>query len=304
MPAHEFNEEVDRVIHLKQAKAAADVSALALDAAHAAAFHKGLGAPQYPATSVNYKAYTNEHSIAAYAGTVYVKPNIALLADGASASALSKWTEQFFKDVPAASKTPVALNTEASKYFGGEQRISHPGGNSLVIAFPGSSSGAFKPEVAVLSALLGGQPNIKWSPGFTLLSKANASTPGAVSTATNFTYSDAGLFAIQSSGGSADAVTAHAKAAAQAIKSVAEGGVSKEDLTKAIAKAKFNALEAGQSGASALVSAGSGIVQTGKPFQVAEVVKSIDGITADKLKAVRILPKLSPPPHSPSFRDM
>lgn len=289
-PAHEFNEEVDRVIQLKQARIAGDASALALDAVHSVAFHRGLGATEYPTPSANYKTYTNEHSIASYAGTVYTKPNIALIGDGASTSTLSKWTEQFFKHVPASSNAPVALNTEASKYFGGEQRISHAGGNSVVIAFPGSSFATFKPEIAVLSALLGGQPNVKWSPGFARLSKANLSSPGAVSTAKNLTYSDAGLFAIQTSGGSAAAVATHAKEAAQAIKSISEGGVSKEDLTKAIAKAKFDVLEASQSGPSTLIAAGSGIVQTGKPYQLVESVKSIDGVTAEKLKAVRIQP--------------
>ncbi|KAJ2965699.1 hypothetical protein NUW58_g10838 [Xylaria curta] len=58
----------------------------------------------------------------------------------------------------------------------------------------------------------------------------------------------------------------------------------KEDLTKAVAKAKFDALEASQSGVSTLLSAGSGIVQTGKPFQIVETVESINGVTADKLK--------------------
>ncbi|EMR67475.1 Cytochrome b-c1 complex subunit 2, mitochondrial [Eutypa lata] len=280
---HEFHEDIERVIHLKQARLAGDVSALALDAAHSVAFHKGLGASQYPTPSVNYKSYTNEHSIASFAEAVYAKPNIALVADGASTNALSRWTEQFFKNVPASSNSSVTLNTEATKYFGGEQRIAHSGGSSLVIAFPGSSFGTFKPEVAVLSALLGGQPNVKWSPGFNLLSKANAATPGATSTATNLAYSDAGLLTIQITG-SAGAVNAHAKQAAAALKSISEGKVSKEDLTKAIAKAKFDALEASQSGVSTLLSAGTGIIHTGKPFQIVETVKSIDGVTAEKLK--------------------
>lgn len=154
-----------------------------------------------------------------------------------------------------------------------------------MIAFPGSSFGTFKPEVAVLSALLGGQPNVKWSPGFNLLSKTNATTPGANSTANNLAYSDAGLFTIQISG-AASVVSSHAKQAVAALKGIAEGKVSKENLTKAIAKAKFDALEASQSGVATLLSAGSGIIHTGKPFQIVETVKSIDGVTAEKLKTV------------------
>ncbi len=210
-----------------------------------------------------------------------------MVADGASTDALSRWTEQFFKNIPTSSSNPVTLNTGATKYHGGEQRIAFAGGNSLVIAFPGSGSGSgtFKPETAVLAALLGGQPNVKWSPGFTVLSKANASIPGAFSTSTNLVYSDAGLLTIQITG-SASAVGSHAKEAVKALKSISAGTISKEDITKAIAKAKFNVLEASQSGVSTLVSTGSGIIHTGKPFQVADAIKSIDGVTGDKLKTV------------------
>ncbi|KAI0973161.1 ubiquinol-cytochrome C reductase complex CORE protein 2 precursor [Xylaria arbuscula] len=280
---YEFQEDVERVLHLKQEKLAGDVSALALDAAHSVAFHNGLGASLYPLPSTPLKGYLDENAIADYAGAVYNKSNIALVGDGATPQALHKWTEQFFKSTPSSSSSSVALSSKASTYYGGEHRTSHTGGNALVLAFPGSSFGTFKPEVAVLSALFGGEPNVKWSPGFTVLSKANSSTPGATASASNLTYSDAGLFAIQIKG-TASSVRKTAEEAVKALKSIAEGSVAKEDLTKAIAKAKFDALDASQSGVSTLISAGSGIVQTGKPFQLAETVEAINGVTADKLK--------------------
>lgn len=189
----------------------------------------------------------------------------------------------FFKTVPA---SPTGtLSATPTTYYGGESRIAHTGGNSLVIAFSGSSFGTYKPEVAVLAALLGGHPNVKWSPGFTLLSKAVSTNPGASASATNLAYSDAGLFTIQVSG-AAGAVRATSQEAVKALKSIAEGSVSKEDLTKAVAKARFDALSSSESGIQTILSAGSGIVHTGKPFQIAETVKSIEGITADKLKTV------------------
>lgn len=272
---------------MKQAKLTNDVSALALDSAHSVAFHTGLGASLYPTTSTPLKSYLNEHSVADYAGAVYAKPNIALVGDGATTTALHKWTEQFFKSVPASPSSAVALNSKATTYYGGEQRTPHTAGNSLVIAFPGSSFGTFKPEVAVLAALLGGQPNVKWSPGFTLLSKAAASAPGVVASGTNLAYSDAGLLTIQVTGAAAS-VRKAGEEAVKALKSISEGTISKEVLTKAIAKAKFDALEASQSGVSTLLSAGSGIIHTGKPFQIAETVQSIDGVTADKLQTVSV----------------
>ncbi|ORY63959.1 Metalloenzyme, LuxS/M16 peptidase-like protein [Pseudomassariella vexata] len=280
---YEYHEEVERVMHVKQPKHDNDPSVLALDAAHAVAFHTGLGAPSYPTATTVLKGYTDENSIAAYAESVYAKSNIALVADGASSATLSKWTEQFFKSVPASSAGSLSLNAKSSNYYGGEQRLAHTAGNSLVIAFPGSSFGTFKPEVTVLAALLGGQSNVKWSPGFTLLAKAAASSPGATASATNLAYSDAGLLTIQVSGG-ATAVRGAAQEAVKALKSIAEGSVSKEDLTKAIAKAKFDALSSSESGVSTILSAGSGLVHTGKPFQIAETTKSLDGVTAEKLK--------------------
>ncbi|KAI0156422.1 ubiquinol-cytochrome C reductase complex CORE protein 2 precursor [Xylariaceae sp. FL1272] len=279
----EFQEEVERVLHLKQAKLAGDVLALALDSAHSVAFHNGLGAPLYPSPSTPLKSYLNEHKVAEYAEAVYNKGNIALVGDGATQAALHKWTEQFFKTVPASSTGSLAPTSKASTYYGGEQRTAHTAGNSLVLAFPGSSFGTFKPEIAVLTALLGGTPNVKWSPGFSVLSKATAASPGASAFATNFAYSDAGLLTIQINGAAAP-VRKVAEESVKALKSIAEGTVSKEDLTKAIARAKFDALEASQSGVSTLLSAGSGIVQTGKPFQLVETVQAISGVTADKLK--------------------
>ncbi|KAI1428461.1 ubiquinol-cytochrome C reductase complex CORE protein 2 precursor [Xylaria sp. FL1777] len=280
---YEFQEDVQRVLHLKQAKLASDVSTLALDAAHSVAFHNGLGASLYPSPSTPLQGYLNENAIADYAGAVYNKSNIALIGDGAAAPALQDWAGKFFKGIPSSSTSGVTLDSKASTYYGGEHRTTHTAGNALVLAFPGSSFGAFKPEIAVLSALLGGQPNVKWSPGFSVLAKAAAGAPGVNASAANLTYSDAGLLTIQISG-PASSVRKTAEEAAKALKSIAAGSVTKEDLTKAIAKAKFDALDASQSGVSTLLSAGSGIVQTGKPFQVAETVESINGVTADKLK--------------------
>lgn len=283
--AYEYQEDVERVIHIKQAKLQADAAALALDSAHSVAFHHGLGAPLYPAPSTPLKGYLDENSIASFSEAVYAKSNIALVGDGATTSALSKWTEQFFKSVPASPSGSMTLNSKATTYYGGEQRISHTGGNSVVMAFPGSSFGKFKPEIAVLASLLGGQSSIKWAPGFTLLSKAAASSPGATATATNLAYSDAGLLTIQVTG-SASAVRAASQEAVKALKSVAEGGVSKEDLTKAVARAKFDALVSSESGVSTILAAGSGIVHTGKPFQIAETAKGIEGVSAENLKTV------------------
>jgi ubiquinol-cytochrome c reductase core subunit 2 len=240
--------------------------------------------------------YLNEESIQAFASSAYAKPNISVVANGASQAELSKWVGQFFTDVPSSSS---AVSGQATKYYGGEERIAHGSGNSLAIAFPGSSSftagSSYKPEIAVLTALLGGKSSIKWTPGFSLLSKVASAFPGASSSASHFAYSDAGLLTIQFNG-SAEAVRGASLEAVKALKSISEGSISKEDFTKAVALAKYRALEDGENTEAGLVSTGSGLIHGGKAFQIDEVAKSIQSVTADKLKAVRV------PPNAPFKR--
>lgn len=230
--------------------------------------------------------YLNEESIAEFSTNAYSKPNIAVVANGASQADLAKWVGEFFKET---SNSAAALTSEATKYYGGEERIAHDSGNSLVIAFPGSSSftsgSSYKPEIAVLAALLGGKSSIKWSSGFSLLAKAVSAFPGASASTTHFAYSDAGLLTIQFSG-SAAAIRSASAEAVKALKSVSEGSISKEDFTKAVALAKYRALEEGQNIESGIVATGSGLIHGGKAFQIDEVAKSVESVTADKLKAV------------------
>ncbi|KAI5462198.1 Metalloenzyme, LuxS/M16 peptidase-like protein [Mariannaea sp. PMI_226] len=280
---HEFHEDVERVLSLKQAALNSDVPAIALDNAHAVAFHTGLGSSLYPSASSPVQKYLNEEYIASFADVAYSKPNIAIVADGAAPDALSQWVGQFFKDVPAAPRSGQTLKTEATQYYGGEQRTSHTAGNSVVIAFPGSSLNSVKGEIAVLASLLGGQSNIKWSPGFSLLSKATAGTGVSISTS-SLTYSDAGLLAVQLTG-SAASVRKGAEETVKALKNIAAGTIAKEDVTKAIANAKFNALDAIQTSQSSLLQAGSSLVSSGKVSQAADLAQAINGVTAEKLQS-------------------
>lgn len=289
MLAHEFHEDVERVLHAKQAVLNADVAATALDNAHAIAFHTGLGSSLLPSSSTPYQKYLNEEYIASYADVAYAKPNIALIADGASPDSLSKWVGQFFKDVPSAPRSGQTLKTDATKYFGGEQRTSSSAGNSIVIAFPGSGYDSTKPEHAVLAALLGGQSTIKWAPGFSLLAKATAGTSGLTVNTSNLTYSDAGLLAVQLSGPAAS-VRKGAEETVKVLKSIADGQASQEDVKKAVAYAKFNLLNQNQLRQPSIALAGSGIVNSGKPYDSVAIAKAIDGVSAESIKSVRAYP--------------
>lgn len=281
---HEFHEDIERVLSLKRAAMCADVSAIALDNAHAVAFHRGLGAPLHLSGWTPFQKYLNEEYIASYADVAYTKPNLVVVADGASSNDLSKWVGQFFTDVSATSRSGQTLQMEASRYHGGEQRIEQAGGNSMVIALPGSDNKGSKPEIAVLASLLGGKSTIKWAPGFSLLYKACTGSAGLSITASNIPYSDAGLLAVQLSG-SAASVRKAAEATVKALRSIAEGTFSKEDVSKAIAHAKFDYLEQNQLHRPSMLLAGSCLLSSGKPLESAALAGSIDSVTGDQLKA-------------------
>lgn len=209
-----------------------------------------------------------------------------MVANGASSAELNKWVGEFFQQT---TDTRTALTSEATKYYGGEERIAHGSGNAMVIAFPGSSNftagTAYKPEISVLAALFGGQSSIKWSPGYSIMSNIVTKSPGAHATTTHYAYSDAGLMAIQLHG-SAEAVRASAIEAIKAIKNIADGQITKELLQKAIAQARYQALEEGQNFEAGVVASGAGLVHGGRPFQFDQVAKSIQSVDIEKLKAV------------------
>ncbi|KAL8397563.1 hypothetical protein RB594_004320 [Gaeumannomyces avenae] len=281
---HEFHEQVEPIIHHSQDKVSHDALAQAIDGAHAVAFHTGLGSSIYPSSTTPLSGYLNENSVAAFAESAYIKPNVALVSDGASQAGLSKWVERFFKTLPSSSSSSLSLADAPSKYHGGEQRSVAAGKSAIVIAFPSTSLSAPKPEIAVLEALLGGKSSISWSTGFTLLSKAATDASGVQALAKNYVYSDAGLLTIQISGPAAS-VRKVAEESVKALKAVAQGGVSKEDLTKAIAKAKFDALTAHELTGAGLVAAGNSVLHGAKLFQAAGAIKSFGSVTADNVKA-------------------
>lgn len=241
----------------------------------------------YPSSATSTKGYLDEYSIAAFAEQVYTKPNIALVGDGASQGALSQWASKFFNEVPASSQQ--AVQSAATTYYGGEQRIEGSTGNAITIAFPTAAS---SPEASVLAALLGGQSTVKWSPGFSLLAKIAASS-GANAVSSNLVYSDAGLLTITLSG-SASSVRQAAQEAVKALESIAAGSVSNEDITKAIAKAKFDVLDQTQSSKESILSVGSALVNGAQPTQPATLVQSYASVTPAKVQAVCNSLSLSP----------
>ena len=286
---HQLQEEVLPRIKLSQKSVLGNTAELADSSAHAVAFHRGLGTPLHPISSSPFTKYIDEEGLKAFSQVAYAKDNFAVVANGASHSELSKWVGEFFTDSPntAPSDSPKSGGGQ-TKYYGGEERIAHDSGNNMILAFPGSGSvtgGFFKPEISVLTSLLGGQSTIKWSSGFSLLSKATEDCPRIQVRTTHHTYSDAGLLCISMSG-DASQMNKAASGVVSALKGVATGQVSKEDFKKAVATAKFQALESGQAISTGIELTGAGLVTGGKAFQIDELGKSIENVTEDQLKKV------------------
>lgn len=273
-------------MRLGQKSLLANPSQMAINSAHGLAFHRGLGTPLQPTSSTTFTKYLDPDEIYNFAVSAYSKPNIAVVANGTSQPELSKWVREFFGDTYTAGEE---LESPPTKYHGGEERIAHDKGNVMVLAFPGSSSftsgSSYKPELAVLAALLGGQSSIKWTPGFSLLAKAAAEYQHAHVTTQNFGYSDAGLLAVTVTG-NASQVTKASQSVVETLENIASGNVSGEDIKKATALAKFQALEAGQNINAGLEATGSGLITGGKPYQIDEIGQAIDKVGEDKVKAV------------------
>ncbi|KAK8191133.1 Metalloenzyme, LuxS/M16 peptidase-like protein [Phyllosticta capitalensis] len=282
-PTHTLNEEVLPLIQLAHKKALASTETLAINSAHALAFHRGLGNPVVPTSTTAYSKYLSADAVAEFAAQAYSKSNIAVVANGAEHSELTKWVREFFPEVPA---TASPLSSPQTQYFGGEERIAHAGGNTMVLGFSGSGSftgSAYKPEVAVIGALLGGKSQIKWTPGFTLLAKAAEKYSSARIDTKSQIYSDSGLLTVTINGSASDVAGAAAESV-KTIQEIAAGNIKAEDIQKAKARAKFLELEHGQTVFGSLELTGAGLVQSGKPYQLDESALKIDAVSEESVK--------------------
>jgi ubiquinol-cytochrome c reductase core subunit 2 len=292
-----LNELITELIKIRQQALAASAENVAVDAAHAIAFHRGLGENITPSTTFPWEKYLSADAIAEFAKHAFAKSNIAVVGSGSTTAEVSKWVGEFFTEVPtagASSQFKLQSNT-ASKYHGGEQRIASKAGNAVVIAFPGSSAfgtSGYKPEASVLAALLGGESSIKWTPGFSLLAKATQGFSQVRVATKNNAYSDAGLFTITVSG-KADQVAAASKNVVDVLKKTAAGEIAGEEIKKAIALAKFRALESAQTLETGLEATGAALINGSKPYHIGEVAQSFDSVSEAQVKDVSLFTSLT-----------
>lgn len=289
---YEFIEQVKPLAKDRQAKYLANPAAIAVDAAHTVAFHRGLGTPLV-SSSVPLGPTVTADTIAEYAQSAYADSNIAVVASGAvDPSAFADSVSSLFKSRPTGTAISTSPKTE---YFGGQHRVSSAAGNAIVIAFPGSptcaAGSAFKPEIAVLASALGGSSAIKWSAGSSALGQVAAKFPAVSISTKNTGYADAGLLTItiaSADPASAADVSAAAKDVVAAVKAVASNGLAADALAKAVAATKFAAADAEVAGPGATVKAGYSLVHAGAVVDSASVFNKISAVKADQVQAVSL----------------
>jgi ubiquinol-cytochrome c reductase core subunit 2 len=242
---HEFIEYVAPLIEADTQASNADPAVRALELAHAVAFRQGLGAslfaPEHPDLSVA--------DVKSFASSVFNKDNIAVIGTGIEQGKLTSLVDKAFASA-AAGASP---SSTASSYFGGENRAAtHGGPQTIFIGF--GQTGAPTAELATLAAALSPTPSVKWSKGLSPL--ASTIPEGASVQSVYFPYSDASLFGLLVQGSSIATVKEAGKAAVQALQAAA-AGLSEEQFTAAVAKAKFTAASAAESRHSLIATIGS-----------------------------------------------
>ncbi|KAB5593745.1 Ubiquinol-cytochrome C reductase complex core protein [Ceratobasidium theobromae] len=223
---HELNEAVLPSTATESTIALGDPGIYALELAHAVAFRStGLGSSLF----VDHPPSNALDAVKAFAASAFTKSNIAVIGTGIDHAKLSKLVEKHLSGLaPSASSTKAG----SSQYFGGETRVgAHGHGHAAFIGF--GAPGGVSPDLAVLHAHLDATPALKWTHGLSPLAGTSAEP-------VYLEYSDAALFGVLVKGETADQVGKNAKAAVAALKKAA-AGLSKEDATRAIAKAKFAA---------------------------------------------------------------
>ncbi|KAF8679790.1 LuxS MPP-like metallohydrolase [Rhizoctonia solani] len=219
---HEFAEDVVPHSIAETTAALANPSAQALELAHTIAFRStGLGASLF----AQHPSKNDLEALKEFAKSAFTKSNVAVIGTGIDSSKLSELVSKHLGGLP--SSAGAGTKGSSSQYFGGETRVGSQGGNAVFIGF-GAPAGS--PELSALQAHLDGTPSVKWSTGSSPLA-------GTGAVPVYIPYSDAALFGVLVSGNN---VAADTKTAVAALKK----GLSKEEATKAVSKAKFKAASA------------------------------------------------------------
>jgi len=228
---HELEEQVLPSILSESSSALQNPTIAALEAAHVLAFRSGLAAPLYLTAGA--------HGISSgdakdYAQKVFGS-DMAVIGTGISQEALEKLVSKHFPTLSSSGSTTSDIKTT---YHGGESRLPsppHSNGSAIFIGFAVPSAITGTPELSVLQGLLTPEPSVKWGTSTSPIASANTVQTQVLL----LPYTDASLFGLVLTG-EGEALKQSATRAVTSLKALSSnGGVKKEELTKAIAKAKY-----------------------------------------------------------------
>ena len=285
---HELSEYVLPAVNSESSAATQSAPTHALELAHALAFRNGLGHSLY-ADSHAAGSITADDVRDLHARAVGNPSSVAILGTGISTDSLAKLFESAFsahhKKASAAAAAPITASTPATTYHGGSARIAsaHGSQQAIFIGF-GSSKSASVPALHALAAHLDPTPALKWSAGATPL--ASAIPAGVRARSVLLPYSDATLIGVVLEGADGSALKEGAKAVVGAFKEAAVGGkVGKEELARAVARAKFQ-LAAGVEAREGYVGAFGPRVLKGETTNVQAALDGVQGVSGAGLSQV------------------
>ena len=235
---HELSEYVLPAVNSESTAATQSSSIHALELAHVLAFRNGLGYSLY-ADSHATGNITAEDVRDLHAQAVSNPNNVAILGTGISTESLAKLFETAFSShkASAASPTPSAVPASVTAYHGSTTRVASAHGPQAVFIGFGSTTPASVPALHALAAHLNPAPALKWAGSAAPV--ASAIPAGINARSMLLPYSDATLIGVVLEGKDSASLKEGSKAVVGAIKDSAAGKVGKEELTRAVARAKF-----------------------------------------------------------------
>jgi ubiquinol-cytochrome c reductase core subunit 2 len=272
---HELSEYVLPAVHSESAAATQSAPTHALELAHALAFRSGLGYSLY-ADSHATGSITAEDIRDLHARAVSNPGSVAVLGTGISTESLAKLFETAVSahKAPATTAVPSAPPAPATAYHGGAARVASAHGPQTVFVGFGSTASASVPTLHALAAHLNPEPALKWAASSAPV--ASGIPAGVRARSVLLPYSDATLIGVVLEGRDGAALREGAKAVVGAFKDAAGGKVGKEELARAVARAKFQ-LAAGVEAREGYVGAFGPKVLKG---ETASVQGTLDGIQA------------------------
>ena len=281
---HELGEYVLPAVHSESSAAIQSAPTHVLELAHELAFRNGLGYSLY-ADSQTTGEITAEDVRDLHAQAVGNPSSIAVLGTGISTESLAKLFESAFSSYKAPT-TPVPATPAASatKYHGGAARVASAHGPQAIFVGFGSTASASVPALHALAAHLNPASALKWASCAAPL--ASAIPAGVRAHSVLLPYSDATLIGVMLEGTDGAALKEGAKAVVGAFKDAAGGKVGKEELARAVARAKFQ-LASGLEGRDGYVGVLGPKVLKGESASVQTALDGIQGVSGANLSQVR-----------------